>query len=127
MEHKTVDLLETKADDSGSFVALASVFGNVDSVGDRMMPGAFSKTLEGKRDAGKPIPVVFSHGWEDPFNYIGKADPHKVVETEQGLEVHGKLDLSKFITHSYPLDGIEAAYDLFGNQRDGVVKVGIRP
>ncbi len=31
------------------------------------------------------------------------------------------------ITHSFSLDQIEAAYDLFGHQRDGVLKVAIRP
>jgi threonine dehydrogenase-like Zn-dependent dehydrogenase len=39
----------------------------------------------------------------------------------------GRLDLSKFITHRFGLDEIEAAYDLFGAQRDGVVKVAIQP
>jgi alcohol dehydrogenase len=31
------------------------------------------------------------------------------------------------VTHSFKLDDIEAAYDLFANQRDGVLKVAIRP
>jgi threonine dehydrogenase-like Zn-dependent dehydrogenase len=37
---------------------------------------------------------------------------------------HGRLDLSKLITHRFRLEQIEEeAYDLFANQRDGVVKV----
>jgi threonine dehydrogenase-like Zn-dependent dehydrogenase len=31
------------------------------------------------------------------------------------------------LTHSFKLDDIEAAYDLFAHQRDGVIKVAIRP
>jgi threonine dehydrogenase-like Zn-dependent dehydrogenase len=31
------------------------------------------------------------------------------------------------VTHSFPLAKIEEAYDLFGHQRDGVLKVAIRP
>jgi threonine dehydrogenase-like Zn-dependent dehydrogenase len=31
------------------------------------------------------------------------------------------------VTHSFSLDKIEEAYDLFANQRDGVMKVAIRP
>ena len=31
------------------------------------------------------------------------------------------------VTHSFSLDDIEEAYDLFGHQRDGVLKVAIRP
>jgi alcohol dehydrogenase len=40
---------------------------------------------------------------------------------------HGRLDLSPLITHRFSLDEIEAAYELFGAQEDGVVKVGIAP
>jgi alcohol dehydrogenase len=40
---------------------------------------------------------------------------------------HGRLDLSPLITHRFSLDKIEDAYELFGNQRDGVVKVALTP
>jgi alcohol dehydrogenase len=40
---------------------------------------------------------------------------------------HERLNLTPLITHSFALDDIEEAYDLFGNQRDGVVKVALRP
>lgn len=33
----------------------------------------------------------------------------------------------ELVTHSFRLSEIEAAYDLFGNQRDGVMKVAVRP
>jgi alcohol dehydrogenase len=39
----------------------------------------------------------------------------------------GRLDLSPLVTHHFRLDDIEAAYDLFGHQRDGVLKVAITP
>ncbi len=39
----------------------------------------------------------------------------------------GRLDLSPLVTHTYKLDDIVAAYDLFGHQRDGVLKVAIKP
>lgn len=39
----------------------------------------------------------------------------------------GRLDLAPLITHRFALDDIEAAYDLFGNQRGGVVKVALTP
>lgn len=40
---------------------------------------------------------------------------------------HHKIDLGRLVTHSFGLDQVEEAYDLFGNQRDDVVKVAIRP
>ena len=39
----------------------------------------------------------------------------------------GQLDLRPMVTHRFKLDEIEAAYDLFGHQRDGVLKVAITP
>ncbi len=38
-----------------------------------------------------------------------------------------KLDLSPLITHRFALDEVEDAYDLFGHQRDDVVKVALTP
>ncbi len=95
MRHKTLELLEVKADGGeGQFTALASVFGNVDLGGDKMLPGSFAKTLEAWRASGDPIPVVLSHQWDDPFAYVGKADPSQVIETDAGLQVNGTLDTS---------------------------------
>jgi alcohol dehydrogenase len=37
----------------------------------------------------------------------------------------GRADLRPLVTHRFPLDRIEEAYDLFANQRDGVLKVAI--
>jgi alcohol dehydrogenase len=39
----------------------------------------------------------------------------------------GRVDLRSMVTHRFKLDGIGAAYDLFGHQRDGVLKVAITP
>jgi alcohol dehydrogenase len=39
----------------------------------------------------------------------------------------GRVDLRGMVTHRFKLDDIEAAYDLFGQQRDGVLKVAITP
>ena len=40
---------------------------------------------------------------------------------------NGRVDLGAMVTHRYKLDDIEAAYDLFGQQKDGVLKVAISP
>lgn len=39
----------------------------------------------------------------------------------------GRVDTRPLVTHRYALDDIEAAYALFSNQRDGVLKVAIAP
>lgn len=38
-----------------------------------------------------------------------------------------RLDLGVLVTHEYKLDDIVAAYDLFANQRDGVLKIAVKP
>jgi threonine dehydrogenase-like Zn-dependent dehydrogenase len=38
-----------------------------------------------------------------------------------------RFPFQELVTHPFPLAEIEAAYDLFANQRDGVMKVAIRP
>ena len=38
-----------------------------------------------------------------------------------------RVDLGAMVTHRFKLDDIEAAYDLFSHQRDGVLKVAITP
>ncbi|HXP17080.1 MAG TPA: hypothetical protein VN868_08260 [Terriglobales bacterium] len=43
------------------------------------------------------------------------------------LVQHGRLDLTPLLTHSFPLDGINEAYEVFAERRNGVIKVAIRP
>jgi threonine dehydrogenase-like Zn-dependent dehydrogenase len=44
-----------------------------------------------------------------------------------GVIGSGRVDLRPMVTHRLKLDQIEEAYDLFGQQRDGVLKVAITP
>ena len=39
----------------------------------------------------------------------------------------GRFDPTPLITHSFPLDRIAEGYQLFGERRDGVLKVAVRP
>ena len=39
----------------------------------------------------------------------------------------GRVDLKPLVTHRMKLEQIEAAYELFANQRDGVLKIAITP
>lgn len=80
--------------EKGKFEALVSVFGNVDVQGDRVVDGAFTKSIESWRASGAPIPIIWSHNWGDPNAHIGSADPNDVVEVKgRGLQVGGTIDL----------------------------------
>jgi threonine dehydrogenase-like Zn-dependent dehydrogenase len=39
----------------------------------------------------------------------------------------GRVDLTPLLTHTFPLEKITDAYELFGSRRDGVLKVAIKP
>jgi alcohol dehydrogenase len=43
------------------------------------------------------------------------------------LTAAGRLDLGSFVTHHFPIDEIDRAYELFANKEDGVFKVAIQP
>ncbi len=75
----------------GQFRAVVSVFGNKDSYGDIVMPGAFAETLAEWAAKGTPIPVFWSHQMSDPEMCIGEVIEAK--ETDQGLEVLAQLDI----------------------------------
>jgi len=44
-----------------------------------------------------------------------------------GVVASRRLDFRPLVTHRFKLDEIESAYELFANQRDGVMKVAITP
>jgi len=75
---------EVKADtkEDGVFEGYASVFGNVDGVGDIMVKGAFTKTLQ----ESKRVKILFNH---NPMMPIGK--PLEMYEDSKGLHVRGKI------------------------------------
>lgn len=79
--------------EEGQFRAVVSVFGNKDSYGDVVMPGAFSETLADWSAKGDPIPVFWSHQMSDPEMCIGEVIEAK--ETEVGLEVLASIDLGE--------------------------------
>lgn len=84
MERKSFELKRLDRDDTaGTFEAVVSVFGNVDDGGDRMVKGAFARTL---KERGLP-PVVWSHDWgTPPIGVVTEA-----AETDEGLLVKGRL------------------------------------
>lgn len=78
---------------SGQFEALVAVFGNVDRIGDKILPGAFTNTLANWAKKGRPIPVIFSHEWGNLDAHIGEVLEAK--ETDEGLWVKGQLEMDE--------------------------------
>lgn len=62
-EHKSLAAsVKAASEGEGIVEAVVSVFGNIDSYGERVMPGAFTKSLESKLPIG-----VLAHDWSTPI------------------------------------------------------------
>lgn len=79
--------LDSKAvSDTGVIEGYASVFGNVDSYGEIVEPGAFADSLARSRRTGRKIKMLWQH---DPHQPIGVWDD--LAEDGKGLWVKGRL------------------------------------
>lgn len=83
-EYKAFTFELENADEDGVFSGYAAVFGNVDSGGDVIEKGAFSKTI--KEDFDR-IKILALHN--DCWLPVGK--PLELKETEKGLYIKGKI------------------------------------
>jgi len=87
-------------DESGEFEGIASVYGNKDSYGDVVEPGAFTKTIS---ERGTGIPILWQHG--EP---IGKGE---VTDAGGYLHIKGKI-----------LEGVTHGADAIKLAKAGIVK-----
>lgn len=84
---KNGEPLEIKAiGEDGSFEGYGSIFGNVDSYGEVVDPGAFTASLVDAKRKGRTIKMLWQH---DPSQPIGVWDD--LAEDSKGLYVKGHL------------------------------------
>lgn len=76
----------------GTFEAIVAAY-NVDRIGDKIIPGAFKDSLAAWEAKGRPIPVIFSHQWENLDAHIGQVLEAK--EVADGLYVKAQLDMDE--------------------------------
>lgn len=79
--------------EDGVFEAIVATY-DIDSVGDRIIPGAFTDTLKTWTDAGDPIPVLWSHMSHDPEAHIGVVEAAE-ERLGEGLWVRARLDIDE--------------------------------
>ncbi len=82
---------------------------------------------------------VYSGKLQIPYDaFAAGLGDHRIVTTlcpggkermRRLMEVvrHGRVDLTPLLTHTFPLDKIEEGYRIFGERREGVLKVAIKP
>lgn len=89
MQRKTLAIagIKTAGLGDGEFEGFASVFDNVDTAGDVVRRGAFSKALK----SGGVTPLIWEHRSDDPRNYVGEVVDAR--ETDEGLAIKARFDL----------------------------------
>jgi len=102
-------------DEKGVVTAYVSIFDNIDSDGDKIVKGAFAKTIS-ERGPGAARPRI-KHLWmHQPWEVIGV--PLEMSEDDEGLMVR-----SKFGTDSYSQDKLQ-------QHKDGLItefSIGFEP
>lgn len=88
LQFADVPRIEVKADSSGRISGYGAVFGNVDSYKERVLPGAFTKSLADHKARGARIKMLWQHRPDVP---IGSWD--RAAEDQKGLFVEGQLNL----------------------------------
>ena len=68
-----------------------------------------------------PLPEMYGKNLTFKTGGVDGSDCREILE----LIAAGKLDTTALITHTFALPDIAAAYDLFENRRDGVIKVAV--
>jgi HK97 family phage prohead protease len=117
--NKTFKFEVKEMGEAGSFVGLASVYGNVDLGNDVVMPGAFTKTIHEKGE----VPILWQHDPREPIG-IGR-----ISDSPDGLVIKADLALeSPTAAKAYALlkkgvlKGLSIGYDAVRDE----IKAGVR-
>ena len=113
--------------ESGQFEGYASVFDVVDSARDRMMKGAFSRSLAEMKMQGRMPPLLWQHDTTQPIGAW-----REMYEDERGLYVKGDLFVSDIarareaykLMQEQVVNGLSIGYRVRQSYRDQ--KSGVR-
>lgn len=113
MEHKSLPNAIKSVEDR-TVIGIASVFGNVDSYGDVIWPGAYSKTLQ---ERGSKVKHFWAHMWDTP-----------PIAKVTGTREVGRDELPQSVLDMAPnaLGGLEVTREYLDTERANEVLMGIR-
>jgi len=86
MKKKTFALQVKDLTEEGTFEGYGSIFGNVDSYGDKVMPGAFVESLARHRREGSSVLMLWQHNPDEPIGVW-----EDLAEDSKGLWGKGRL------------------------------------
>jgi HK97 family phage prohead protease len=107
-------------DEAGFIEGLAAGYGNVDMGGDRIISGAFTKSIQGRT----AVPMLLYHDQRRP---VGRW--HAFEETDDGLKVSGKISIKSRdggeayeLVKDGALSGLSIGYDPVVKRMAGKVR-----
>jgi HK97 family phage prohead protease len=107
--------------DDGTFEGYGSIFGNVDSYGEKVMPGAFVESLARHRREGTSVLMLWQHNPDDPIGVW-----EDLAEDAKGLWGRGRLvrgvqraDNAYALLKAGALQGLSIGYREVETQPDG--------
>lgn len=110
--------------EDGTLEGYASIFGNVDQGGDKVMPGAFVESLAAARRSGRTVKMLWNHNQDFP---IGVWDD--LVEDAKGLRVKGHMIMAvnkarevHALLKEGAIDGLSIGYKTLKSSPDGNVR-----
>lgn len=115
--HHTATRFACKAAEKRQFSGLASTW-DLDQGGDKIVQGAYTRTLSEWKSSGRTIPLINQHQYWDAKNAIGKMIAAE--ETDVGLEttfqVVGSAEGEEFMARIRDgiLDGLSIGYEVRG-------------
>lgn len=120
MDRSTFSFEVKSLDEAGYIEGIAAAYGNVDYGNDRILKGAFAKSLQAK----SAVPMLLFHDMRRPIGRWGK-----LTEGESGLTVEGKISTKTRdggeayeLVKDGALGGLSIGYDPLRKRMDGKVR-----
>ena len=125
MKTKDFALQVKDLSEDGTFEGYGSIFGNVDSYGEKVMPGAFVESLARHKREGSNVLMLWNH---DPHQPIGVWDD--LAEDAKGLWGKGRflLDIQRArevhtLAKAKAIGGLSIGYREEDTDQDGQVRL----
>ncbi len=125
MKTKDFQLQIKDVSEEGTFEGYGSIFGNVDSYGEKVMPGAFVESLARHKREGSNVLMLWQH---DPSQPIGVWED--LAEDAKGLWGKGRLllDIQRArevhtLAKNRAIGGLSIGYREEDTDQDGAVRI----
>ena len=129
-EHLTKSF-EMKADDAGRIAGYFSTYEKTpDSYGDIIEPGAFTKTIEARRETGHPFPLCWNHDFSAVIGAVEVSEKEKgpyceggFIDTQQAQDVRKMCQSGAVYQFSFAYDVLKRRDPTAEEAKSGVLNV----